>query len=164
MIGGSLLAVAAVVGGLLAFRPASGPTSAAAGGTAPAVAGPTATGGRFDLTAERGHWVLVNFFASWCTDCRAELKQLTTLSGAHPSGLQVVSVDGLDDSISAAERLIRAGGGHWPLVADAGALNTYAVESLPQSFLVSPTGKITDHVFGGITAAAVEAQVARAAH
>jgi cytochrome c biogenesis protein CcmG/thiol:disulfide interchange protein DsbE len=127
---------------------------------APAVAGPTASGGRYDLAAERGHWVLVNFFASWCTDCRSELRQLAALSRSHPAGLQVVSVDGLDDSIAAAERLIKAGGGTWPLVNDPAALNRYAVVSLPQSFLVTPAGRIDDHVFGGVTAAAVEARLA----
>jgi cytochrome c biogenesis protein CcmG/thiol:disulfide interchange protein DsbE len=123
------------------------------------VAGATAGGGHFALGAERGHWVLVNFFASWCTDCRAELAQLNELARRSPAGLHVVSVDGLDDSFSTAERLIRAGGGDWPLVNDPAALDSYQVESLPQSFLVNPAGRITDHVFGGVTAAAIESRL-----
>jgi thiol-disulfide isomerase/thioredoxin len=103
--------------------------------------------------------VLVNFFASWCTDCRAELSQLAVLEQRHPAGLAVVSVDGLDDSLSKAEQLIRDGGGSWPLVNDPAALDRYGVESLPQSFLVSPTGQITDHVFGGVEAATVEGRL-----
>ncbi|MCL2393421.1 MAG: TlpA family protein disulfide reductase, partial [Acidimicrobiaceae bacterium] len=89
-VGGAVaLAMAALVSGLLLFRSGGAPGA----GTAPAVSGPTAGGGHYSLGAERGHWVLVNFFASWCTDCKAELAQLADLEHRHPAGLSVVSVD-----------------------------------------------------------------------
>jgi len=147
--------MAALVAGLLLFRSGGAPTA----GTAPAVSGPTAGGGHYSLGAERGHWVLVNFFASWCTDCKAELAQLADLEHRHPAGLSVVSVDGLDDSFGKAAQLIRAGGGGWPLVNDPAALQAYRVDSLPQSFLVNPDGKVTDHVFGGVKAATLTARL-----
>lgn len=150
-----VLVVAAVVAGWLLFRPGSTPSA----GLAPAVSGPTAGGGRYSLSAERGHWVLVNFFASWCTDCKAELAQLAELEHRHPGGLQVVSVDGLDDSFGKAAQMIRAGGGSWPLVNDPAALEAYRVDSLPQSFLVNPEGKITEHVFGGVKATTLSARL-----
>ncbi|MBO0748590.1 MAG: TlpA family protein disulfide reductase, partial [Acidimicrobiaceae bacterium] len=131
--------------------------SAPSAAAAPAVSGPTAGGGHYSLGAERGHWVLVNFFASWCTDCKAELAQLAALQHRQPAGLRVVSVDGLDDSFAKAERLIRGSGGSWPLVNDPAALEAYRVNSLPQSFLVSPEGRIADHVFGGVKATTLTA-------
>lgn len=149
------LVLAAALLGWLLFRPGSSTSP----GEAPAVAGPTAGGGDYSLGAERGHWVLVNFFASWCTDCKAELSQLATLQRRQPAGLRVVSVDGLDDSFTKAARLIHDSGGSWPLVNDPAALEAYRVDSLPQSFLVNPEGKITDHVFGGVTATTLTARL-----
>jgi thiol-disulfide isomerase/thioredoxin len=153
--GSVALALVAVVAGWLVVRPGTGPSD----GVAPAVSGPTAGGGHYSLSADRGHWVLVNFFASWCTDCKAELTQLTRLEHQHPAGLRVVSVDGLDDSFAKAAQMIRTGGGRWPLVNDPAALEAYQVDSLPQSFLVNREGKITEHVFGGVTAAALTARL-----
>lgn len=152
--GVALALVVAVVAWQLT-RPATNPATE----TAPAVAGPTAGGGHYSLAAQRGHWVLVNFFASWCTDCRAELAQLTALQHRHPAGLRVVSVDGLDDSFAKADQLIREEGGSWPLVNDQAALSAYRVTSLPQSFLVDPDGRVTRHVFGGVTAKGLTASL-----
>lgn len=155
-----VVAVVAVVVALVGWqlsRPAAHPATPAT--VAPQVAGPTAGGGHYSLATERGHWVLVNFFASWCTDCKAELAQLTTLQHRHPVGLRVVSVDGLDDSFAKADRLIREGGGSWPLVNDPAALSAYRVTSLPQSFLVNPDGQVTRHVFGGVTAKGLTASL-----
>ena len=50
------------------------------GEPAPAVAGATADGRALDLASFHGRWVLVNFFATRCSACRAELSQLVALA------------------------------------------------------------------------------------
>jgi cytochrome c biogenesis protein CcmG/thiol:disulfide interchange protein DsbE len=138
---------------------AGGPSGASVPSAAPPVEGPVTTGGHFSLADQRDHWVLVNFFASWCTDCKTELGQLVTLQRQRPGGLEVVSIDGQDDSLGAAEALIRQAGGSWPLVDDPGALSSYRVTGLPQSFLVDPAGRVVDRTFGTISADAVASRV-----
>jgi len=151
--------VVVVVGGWLALRPAS---SKARPELAPAISGPIVNGGRFDLSAQRGHWVLVNFFASWCSACKVELPQLAELDSRHPDGLQVVSVDSLDDSLGSAERMIRSTKTEWPLVSDPDATTDYGVVGLPESFLVNPSGLIEARIFGGVTVSKVEGQLGAA--
>ena len=46
------------------------------------------------LAAERGHPVLLNFWASWCEPCRAEMPSLERLAQSQrDAGLRVVAVN-----------------------------------------------------------------------
>lgn len=61
-----------------------------AGGVAPALAADRPAivaqrldGTRFDLAGERGHVVIINFWATWCAPCRAELPALDDYYRSH---------------------------------------------------------------------------------
>jgi thiol-disulfide isomerase/thioredoxin len=72
------VAAAAVIA-LLATRPSSATTvvsSPLLGKPAPDIGGPTLTGGDLSVGQYRGRFVVINFFASWCPPCRAEMTAL----------------------------------------------------------------------------------------
>jgi len=52
---------------------------------------PTDTGETFALGQQRGHEVVMIFFATWCVPCLAEVTQLQKLTAREP-GLEVVGV------------------------------------------------------------------------
>ena len=53
---------------------------------------PTPGGQRFRLAEQRGKVLLVNFWATWCGPCRAEIPDLVALQEKYRDRLQIVGV------------------------------------------------------------------------
>ena len=70
--------------------------------SAPAIDESTLDGGHFDLGTERGHVVVVNFWASWCAPCRAEAADLEAVhQSTKDGGVAFVGVDSRDQKDAA---------------------------------------------------------------
>ena len=61
---------------------------------APSVTGTLLDGTSFDLAADRGHVVVLNFWGSWCTDCRVEANDVQSVHAATAAqGVEFVGVN-----------------------------------------------------------------------
>jgi cytochrome c biogenesis protein CcmG/thiol:disulfide interchange protein DsbE len=104
----------------------------------------------FGIDQQRGRFVLVNFFATWCVPCQQEHDDLLRFAAAHPDDARVVSVafDPNDDVRSYFERH----GGNWPVVQDddGGIATAWGVSRVPESYLVSPSGRVLGKITGGV--------------
>lgn len=124
----------------------------AAGKTAPGFSLPRLGGGApVSLSADRGHPVVLNFFASWCSNCRAELSAFATVSKAPPAGIEFLGVDTNDHNPSKARSLLRTAGDHYPVGVDPNASvanGKYLVEALPVTVFITSRGRIAGEVFG----------------
>ena len=151
----SVGAVVAVLVAVLATRQPADQADANSpllGQPAPAVVGPALDGGPVSLDGLAGHYVVLNFFASWCAPCHQELPQLVRLARADPS-VRVLGVV-FDDTQAAALRFLTSGGAGWPSLADPDgriALE-YGVRAPPESYLISPNGTVVAKIIGGLTA------------
>jgi len=114
------------------------------------------------LAAERGTPVVVNFFASWCRDCRAELRTFAAASRAAGHRVDFVGVD-TNDTASAARSMLARAGVTYPVAVEdgGGTLGAYRVEGLPTTVFVSRSGRVAGEVFGAQSPAALRRWVER---
>lgn len=137
------------------------------GRQAPAITGESVLDGRaFDLDDEEGRFVLVNFFATWCTPCVNEHDDLLAFATRHQAAddARVVTVVFEQEEADEVRAFFEERGGNWPVI-DAGstAIVDYGVTGVPESYLVGPEGVVRAKILGGIDAQKLEDLFRRAA-
>ena len=140
--------LALLLAGLLALtseqQPALAAEAPAVGHNAPALVARQFDGQVVDLAAQRGHVVLLNFWASWCGPCREEMPLLDALAHEfHDRGLIVIGLSA-DDRHDRAEALKAAQALSYPLgmLSDATRNEFGSPRSLPLSFVIDREGVI----------------------
>ncbi|MHB1986764.1 MAG: TlpA family protein disulfide reductase [Acidimicrobiales bacterium] len=158
-----IFVLAAVLVGVLATRPSASEQIAQSpllGKMAPSLTGRTLVShAAIRLDSYRHHWVLVNFFASWCTECQAEAPQLERFAVSRPDGRRPVIIGVLyGDTRADGIEFQRSEGATWPAIADpTGQIaSDWGVGSLPRSYLVAPDGRVVSAILGGITASQLD--------
>lgn len=122
-------------------------TSTAVGAIAPDFTLPTPDGKNISLSAYKGKWVLVDFWASWCGPCRGENPTVVAAYNAfHGQGFEILGVS-LDEQKDKWLDAIAKDGLQWTQVSDLQGWQStvaalYGVQSIPSNFLISPDGKI----------------------
>jgi thioredoxin-like negative regulator of GroEL len=107
--------------------------------------------------------VIVNFFASWCPDCRAELGAVATIARRTTGRVAVIGVDSNETSDATATSLLAAAGATYPVAVDAQAkvASRYLVQALPVSYFLSASGKVVGAALGPQSVASLQRWVAR---
>lgn len=118
--------------------------SAEVGKPAPPLVAPALDGQTFDLAALRGKVVIVNFWASWCGPCRAEMPLLNRFYLAHRSqGLVLVGVS-VDDSHDRKQVLeIMRQFGYPAVLAATAKVNGFGPPlAVPMTWIIDPNGVV----------------------
>ena len=103
------------------------------------------------LTDYRGKVVLVNFWATWCPPCRAEVPDLVKWQRQYRSrGLQVIGVTYPPQTLREVRRFVRKFRVNYPMAL--GTKETKALffqgETLPLTVVIDREGKVCDLIEG----------------
>jgi len=102
---------------------------------------------RFSDFVAKGRYVLLEFWASWCGPCKADIPHLKEVYELyHPEGFDIVSVS-VDENRDAWIKAIGEFGLTWPQVSDLKAFKgdvtgTYGITGVPTCILLGPDGTI----------------------
>jgi thiol-disulfide isomerase/thioredoxin len=149
--------------------PAAAPDAAAATGAVvqataehPTLVLPTVDGGRYDLAAHRGTWVVVNFWATWCAPCLKEMPELSALHTMREN-IEVVGLAYEDTELAEMQAFLKEHPVSYPIA----MVDTYAPpkdfatpRGLPTTYLIAPDGTVAKQFVGPVTAHDIEAAVA----
>ncbi len=125
--------------------------AARAGFLAPRIQTIMLSGEAFDLQALRGHVVVLNFWATWCAPCRAEMPALQAVYDKRKgNGLALVGINQMEEPADITPFLAQY---HlsFPVALDTKGVwsQRYRVLGLPTTYFINRQGVIRDVVFGG---------------
>lgn len=117
---------------LAVFAPGSGATARTVGDT-------------IKLASHRGDVVVLNFWASWCLECRVEHRGLSTVATAYrDKGVHFYGVLYNDVTTAGLEWISQMGGQVYPGLVDRGSRTAidYGLYGVPETFLITRDGRV----------------------
>ena len=119
-----------------------------AGVLAPALELNTPEGVSLQLSDFAGKWVVLDFWASWCPDCREEFPAVKELYGKFaPKGVEFLGVS-FDHDADAWKTCLEEQGFAWPQVSNLikwkenPVSEAFGIHWIPTMMLVGPDGKV----------------------
>lgn len=116
------------------------------------------------LSDLRGKVVFINFWATWCPPCRAEMPEIEALHQEYKDkGVVVIGVD-IREPETTVRQYIQQGGFSWTIVLDSTGevAAEYQIAAIPTSFFVDKEGIIRAVNVGAMTKRAMEAKLTEA--
>jgi thiol-disulfide isomerase/thioredoxin len=133
------------------------------GRPAPAFTAETTAGQRISLADFRGRVVLINFWATWCAPCRAEMPEIEAAYQAHRGrGFEVVAIN-VQEGPAEVQPFMAELGLSFPALLDQDGTITrrYLARALPSTYLVDRNGVVSFSRLGPVTREMLEEQLAK---
>jgi thiol-disulfide isomerase/thioredoxin len=115
-------------------------------------------GTELNLEAYKGKVVLLNFWATWCGPCRAEIPSLIRIQEAYKDRLQIIGMDVDDDDEEQLRAFVKAKGINYPVAMTSGPIRLAygGIAALPTMFIINRDGKVVQKHVGLLNPALYE--------
>jgi thiol-disulfide isomerase/thioredoxin len=131
--------------------------------TQPSLKVTTLDGKPYDLAAQRGHWVIVNFWATWCVPCIKELPDISHFVKTHPD-VRAIGIAYDDTEVADIRAFLAKHPVSFPVAQvtmDKPLTDFDEPRGLPTTYLIGPDGKVAKHFMGPITPASLSAVIGK---
>jgi cytochrome c biogenesis protein CcmG, thiol:disulfide interchange protein DsbE len=130
------------------------PTGLAIGNAAPDFELKTLDGKSIRLSELQGKKVILNFWATWCPPCQAEMPEMQNFYEKYNKDVEVLAVNlTSQDSRDKVDSFIKEYGLTFPVVLDeeGDVLKLYKISPIPTSYIIDSEGIIRDKYVGPMT-------------
>jgi peroxiredoxin len=113
---------------------------------------PLLSGAQQKLSDLKGKVVILNFWATWCPPCRAEMPSMEALySSGKVADLAILAVD-LQEKAADVQSFLTKQGFTFPVAIDASGsvARRYGASSIPTTYLIDKSGQIVSRFVGGV--------------
>jgi thiol-disulfide isomerase/thioredoxin len=124
----------------------------------------TLDGGTFDLSTQRGKWVIVNFWATWCSPCIKEMPDISKFVASR-SDVSAIGLAFGGEEIGDVTSFLEKHPVKYPVAnvpLESPPKDFGAPKGLPTTFLIAPDGSLAKKFTGPITAGELEKAIAAA--
>ncbi len=97
-------------------------------------------GSSFNFEASKGKVILVNFWATWCPPCIAEMPSLQKLYNDYHNKIEFIFIS--DESFNTIYSFLEKNNFNFKVYKEVSASNFFNVKSIPRTFLIDKQGKI----------------------
>lgn len=109
-------------------------------------------GKTWKLNELKGKIVILNFWASWCNDCKVEKKAIQSYlnKNGNPDDLLFITVLYKDDPKTVGE-MVKKAGFTFPVLIDDGTVSfIYGIKGVPETFLIDKNGILRHKIIGPV--------------
>lgn len=112
-------------------------------------------GNEVKLSDYIGKPVIINFWASWCPPCKAELPHFEKLAKEYKGQVHFLMVNVESNNKDAVKNFVKSNGYTFPLYFDKNesGSNAYSVQSIPLTVFITADGKIGERRLGAMSEA-----------
>jgi thiol-disulfide isomerase/thioredoxin len=117
----------------------------------------------FDLSKQSGKWVIVNYWATWCSPCLKELPDISAFVSSHKDKVAAIGLDFEDTDKADVVKFLQTHKLSYPVAQvdpDKAPKDFDTPQGLPNTYVIAPDGHVAKAFLGPINTKDLEGVLA----